>query len=66
MTISTYVDDKPRKVLVALSGEQYHEAIEAHDQKLPVVCHGDLVKVGKQFELGNPKEFAVLRQLKMP
>jgi hypothetical protein len=66
VTISTYVDDKPRKVLVALSGEQYHEAIEAHDLKLPVVCHGDLVKVGRQFELSNPKEFSVLRQLKMP
>lgn len=66
ITIATHVDGEPRRVLAALAGEDYHNAVEAHDKKLVVVCRGDLVKSGKRFELINLTGFAILDQLSLP
>jgi len=49
ITISATIDDQPRKVVVELRGDDYHRAIKAHDQELPVRCCGVLSREGRGY-----------------
>lgn len=47
-------------VKVELSEEEYALATQAHNEKRTVTCQGDLIKVGRSFELKNPRGFAIV------
>lgn len=59
ITIASLVEGKSRKINVDLSGEDYHLAVQAHDEVIPVVCYGNLVKQGGSFLLQNPHGFTL-------
>ncbi len=60
ITISTTIDDQPRKVAVELKGDDYHRAIVAHDRELSVRCSGVLAREGRGFfRLQEPYGFAL-------
>ncbi|MGH9967264.1 MAG: hypothetical protein ACREBG_05450, partial [Pyrinomonadaceae bacterium] len=60
ITILGEVDDRLRRVSVVLPQTLYHEAIRAHDEGIPVLCFGELVREGRSFVLRNPHDFALL------
>jgi len=47
--ISAVIDDQPRKIVVELRGDDYHRAVKAHDQELPVRCCGVLTREGRGY-----------------
>lgn len=61
VTLLGVVAGKLRKINVELNELKYSEAIEAYQERLPIVCTGDLIKKGNTFVLKNPRHFALLR-----
>jgi hypothetical protein len=59
VTLMGVVVGKLRKINVELNEPEYSEAIEAYQERLPVVCTGDLIKEGNTFVLKNPRHFAL-------
>lgn len=59
VTLMGVVVGKLRKINVELNEPEYSEAIEAYQERLPVVCMGDLIKEGNTFVLKNPRLFAL-------
>lgn len=59
VTIHCFVDGKPRKVVVGLSEDDYHDAVNAHDQQRTVRCSGRLVREGGTHRLLNATDFRV-------
>jgi hypothetical protein len=59
VTLLGVVVGKLRKIHVELPEPEYSEAIEAYQERLPVVCTGDLIKEGNTFVLENPRHFAL-------
>jgi len=57
--IVAYIDGRPRRVNVELRGAEYDQAIRAHQERLPVVCTGELVREGRGLVLRNPRDFGV-------
>jgi len=61
-TISGLVDGNLRRVAVQLDPQTYQQAVDAHQQQLPVSCEGELSRVGRGFQLVHPRKFTVLRE----
>jgi hypothetical protein len=59
VTLLGVVVGKLRKINVELPELEYSEAIKAYQERLPVVCTGDLIKEGSTFMLKNPRHFAL-------
>jgi hypothetical protein len=59
VTLLGVVVGKLRKINVELNEPEYSEAIKAYQDRLPVVCTGDLIKEGNTFVLKNPHHFAL-------
>jgi hypothetical protein len=59
VTLMGVVVGKLRKINVELNEPEYSEAIEAYQERLPVVCTGDLIKEVNTFVLKNPRHFAL-------
>jgi hypothetical protein len=59
VTLLGVVVGKLRKINVELPEPEYSEAIKAYQERLPVVCTGDLIKEGNTFVLKNPRHFAL-------
>jgi hypothetical protein len=57
--VVAYIDGRPRRVNVELRGAEYEEAIRAHQERLPVVCTGDLAREGRALVLRIPRDFTV-------
>lgn len=51
---------KLQRIKVELKQPEYNLAIKAYNDRLPVVCTGDLVKQGSFFLLNNPDRFALI------
>ena len=49
-----------RQVFVALDGDDYQRAVQAHHQELEVSVEGELVREGRSYRLGNPRMFAIV------
>ncbi len=49
------VDGRQQSVLAILDREDYERAVQAHQDKVPVVLAGDLDRVGKRWRLLNPR-----------
>lgn len=63
VTLLGFVVGKLRKINVNLNEPEYSEAIKAYQERLPVVCMGDLIKEGDTFVLKNPRYFALDKTL---
>ena len=53
------VVDKLRKIQTSLADRDYIKAIKAYQERLPIVCTGDLIKENGHFTLKNPRHFAI-------
>ncbi|MFM0496777.1 hypothetical protein [Paraburkholderia caledonica] len=58
--IDSTVGDVERKVKVELMGDDYHQAVVAHDNSKMVRVEGDVHIKSKSAQLLNPKNFGVL------
>lgn len=59
VTIMGCVLGKLRKIYVDLAELDYNLAIKAYQERIPVICSGDLSKEGEEFVLKNPRNFAL-------
>jgi hypothetical protein len=57
--IVAYIDGRPRPVNVELRGPEDDLAIRAHQERLPVVYTGELVREGRALMLRNPRDFGL-------
>jgi hypothetical protein len=53
------VIDKLRKIQTELFNHEYILAIKAYQERLPIVCTGDLIKENSGFVLKNVRNFAL-------
>ena len=53
------VFDKLRHITTKLKDHDYILAIKAYQERLPILCTGDLVKENNQFILQNPHNFQI-------
>lgn len=60
ITIDSIVGDVERKVQVELTGDDYHQAVVAHDNSKMVRVEGDVHIKSKSAQLLNPKNFGVI------
>ncbi|MFM0287927.1 hypothetical protein [Paraburkholderia megapolitana] len=60
ITIDSTVGDVERKVQVELMGDDYHQAVVAHDNSKIVRVDGDVHVKSKSARLLNPKNFGVI------
>ncbi|MHA6882916.1 hypothetical protein [Ralstonia pseudosolanacearum] len=60
ITIDSTVSDVERKVQVELTGDDYHQAVIAHDNSKMVRVEGDVHIKSKSAQLLNPKNFGVI------
>lgn len=60
ITIDSTVGDVERKVQVELTGDDYHQAVVAHDNSKMVRVEGDVHIKSKSAQLLNPKNFGVI------
>lgn len=61
ITLDSALGDVERKVRVALTGDDYHLAVIAHDDGQMVRVQGDVHIKSKTAELLNPKNFGVIK-----
>jgi len=59
VTITGWIEGRPRKIRVFLSGSDYDRAIEAHRVRVLVHCEGNLVKEGRSYRLQEPHDFSI-------
>lgn len=59
VTIMGFVVGNLQKLHVQLSEPEYALAIKAYQERLPVICSGDLIKEGSELVLKNPRHFAL-------
>lgn len=59
VTIMGFVVGKPQEIHILLNEEEYHLAQKAYDERLAVVCTGDLIKQNENFVLLQPSKFYV-------
>ena len=60
VTISGYIEGRPRRIRVTLSDTDYQLAVQAHSQEEPIQCTGELVKEGPSYTMRNPRNFSLL------
>lgn len=60
ITLESTVGDVERKVQVELTGDDYHQALVAHDKSKLVRVEGDVHIKSKSAQLLNPKNFGVI------
>ena len=51
VTLRTSIDGQNQSVTAVLPRPDYHRAIRAHEEKVPVVMHGDLERAGLRWRL---------------
>jgi hypothetical protein len=59
VTMMACVLGKLRKIYVDLAEPDYNLVIKAYQERIPVICSGDLSKEGEAFVLKNPRTFAL-------
>jgi hypothetical protein len=62
ITVDTVVADVDRLVQIALSADNYHKAVLAHDRKSYVRCSGDIHVKSKSARLLNARDFSVISE----
>ena len=57
-----FVVNKLRKIYVELKETDCKLALKAYNERMPVTCAGDLVKVGESFAMQNVQGFALMAE----
>lgn len=60
VTLMGVVLDKLRRIYIELGEPEYAQALKAYQERLPVICKGDLIKEGNSFVLKNIRHFSFL------
>lgn len=63
VTVLGFVEGQPRQVLVELAEPDYQSAVQAHKERVPVRCTGDLGREGRRFVLRSARHLTLERQL---
>lgn len=61
VTITGNLEGRMLRITVRLNPDTYHLAIQAHDERCPVRCTGELVKEGRGYRLKDPRHFVLVR-----
>jgi hypothetical protein len=59
ITLLGLVADKLRKIQTSLGDKDYILAIKAYQERLPILCTGDLIKDNNTFILKNPHNLTI-------
>jgi hypothetical protein len=59
ITLLGVIVDKLRPIKTELADRDYILALKAYQERLPVLCMGDLIKDGNLFILKNPHQFMI-------
>jgi hypothetical protein len=59
ITLIGIVANKLRKIKTSLTDKDYILAIKAYQERLPVLCTGDLIKENNAFTLKNPRNLTL-------
>jgi hypothetical protein len=59
ITLLGIVADKLRKIQTSLGDKDYILAIKAYQERLPILCTGDLIKDNNTFILKNPHNLTI-------
>ncbi|MBF0463655.1 MAG: hypothetical protein HQK88_01270 [Nitrospirae bacterium] len=59
VTIVGNVDEQPRNVIIDLEDNDYHKAVQAHDNQEIISCTGLLTREGRSYELHEPRNLRV-------
>lgn len=60
VAVNTVIEERMRRVGIELRGSDYRTAVTAHAESQPISCTGDLVKMGRSYELHNPRDFQLV------
>ena len=60
VTLRTSIDGRIQSVTAVLDQPDYHQAIEAHTERDPIIIAGDLDRSGQGWRLLNPRVVAVI------
>ena len=60
VAVNTVIEEKMRRVGIELRDSDYRTAVTAHAESHPISCTGDLVKMGRSYELRNPRDFQIV------
>ncbi len=60
VTLRTFIEDKIQSVKTVLNQQDYHQAIDAHKEKMPVIMQGNLERYGQWWRLQNPRIVTVI------
>ena len=59
ITLIGVIADKLRKIQTELADKDYILAIKAYQERLPILCTGDLIKENNTFTLKNPRNLTL-------
>jgi hypothetical protein len=59
VSVLTFMDDRPRRIKIRLQPGPYGEALDAHENRKPVVCYGRLTREGAISTLEQPYGFGI-------
>jgi hypothetical protein len=62
ITLIGVIADQLRKIQTELADKDYILAIKAYQERLPILCTGDLIKENNTFTLKNPHNLTLDRQ----
>ena len=57
-----FVVNKLRKIYLELKENDFYLALKAYQERIPVTCGGDFVKVGESFVMQNMHGFALMME----
>jgi len=62
VSVTSLIEDQPRKVMVDLPEPQYAIAIDAHNRRKTVSCLGELIRQGRTYKLENPRDLHIIEE----
>ena len=62
ITVEAVVEDRVRNVTIELNERDYSVALEAHRDRFPITCTGELVKSQRSLKLNNPRSFGLYQK----
>ena len=62
ITVEGVVEDRIRNVTIELTEKDYAVALEAHRDRKPVTCTGEIVKTVRSLRLNNPRGFSLYKK----
>ncbi|NMQ20129.1 hypothetical protein E4P82_13530 [Candidatus Competibacter phosphatis] len=65
-TLRLLIDNRPRHVSVKFEQSMFDTVIHAFRDRIPISLDGDLFPVGQRYELGNPRNLALVQGMDEP